>query len=323
MGWKGTLRSIQAASRRADKERQRIKKHREKALQIQAAENTLNKSENYIKYVTNLHVKCDSQKVDWEAISKKNPPLEPKRLDTYESKAQYKYNNYKPSIIDKVFRMGSRRKDRLWNSIEESVKKDEKEYLEKLKLYHDEYSQWEIENKLALGLIEKNPKVYKEAVQKFWPFIKLADVCLAMKTSVYESGELALNLIVKNDDIIPKNKHSLRQSGTLLTKTISKGEHNCLYQDYVCSCVLRIAAELFIILPIERVLINANSDLLNLATGYVEEQTVLSVIIMRKTLVELNLANLEASPAMKNFIHVMDFKKMTGFKPVAPMSIDK
>ena len=71
----------------------------------------------------------------------------------------------------------------------------------------------------------------------------------------------------------------------------------------MCSCVLRIAVELFVVLPIDRVFINANSNLLNPATGCVEEQTILSVLIMRETLSELNLTKLQASSAMKNFVH--------------------
>ena len=101
-----------------------------------------------------------------------------------------------------------------------------------------------------------------------------------------------------------------------------KGEFNTLYQDYVCSCMLRVAAELFALLPIERALINAKDNLVNLKTGHVEEQTVVSAMVMRKTFETLNLNHIDPSDAMKNFLHNMRFKKTAGFDIVEALTFD-
>ena len=76
-------------------------------------------------------------------------------------------------------------------------------------------AQWRIEKKLAIGLLKKDPKVYRDAIRRLKPFIKLEGICLAVKISVYEGGNLAIDVVVKGDEIIPKDKHSLRHSGIL------------------------------------------------------------------------------------------------------------
>lgn len=63
-------------------------------------------------------------------------------------------------------------------------------------------------------------------------------------------------------------------------------------------------------------IVTANDKLLNPSTGHVEEMTLFSVAISRKTLDALNLDAIDPSDAMKNFVYNMAFKKTTGFSPV-------
>ncbi len=80
--------------------------------------------------------------------------------------------------------------------------------------------------------------------------------------------------------------------------------------------------KIYALLPIERVLINAKDNLLNPKTGHVEEQIILSVMVMRKTFEALNLNNIDPSDAMKNFVHNMKFKKTTGFDVIEALKFD-
>jgi hypothetical protein len=93
-----------------------------------------------------------------------------------------------------------------------------------------------------------------------------------------------------------------------------------LYQDYVCGAVLRVARELFALLPIEMVLVTATGTLLNTQTGHMEEQPILSVAMPRKTLEKLNLDMIDPSDSMSNFIHRMKFMKTKGFAKVERIS---
>lgn len=111
------------------------------------------------------------------------------------------------------------------------------------------------------------------------------------------------------------------KSGKLSVKQMPKGKFYELYQDHICSCVLRIARELFALLPIEMVLVNCLGNLLSSQTGYMEEKSILSVAIPRKTLEGLNFEMLDPSDSMSNFIHRMAFKRTTGFGGVESLKV--
>jgi hypothetical protein len=106
----------------------------------------------------------------------------------------------------------------------------------------------------------------------------------------------------------------------LSIKELPTGRRNEIYQDYVCSAVLRVGRELFALLPIEQVIVNANSDLLNSATGRIESQTILSVLLVRQTMAKINFDSIDPSDSMKNFKCSMNFKKGQGMYPVAPLN---
>ena len=95
-----------------------------------------------------------------------------------------------------------------------------------------------------------------------------------------------------------------------------KGAFYELYQDYICSCVIRVARESFALLPVQVALVHAIGNVLNTETGSVEEQPILSVSIPRKTLDDLNLETIDPSDSMRNFVHNMDFRKTSGFRVV-------
>jgi hypothetical protein len=80
--------------------------------------------------------------------------------------------------------------------------------------------------------------------------------------------------------------------------------------------VLRVARELFALLPTEMVVVTATADLLKTSTGHIEAQPILSVAIPRATLESLNTDSLDSSDSMNNFVHNMKFLKTKGFRVV-------
>ena len=97
---------------------------------------------------------------------------------------------------------------------------------------------------------------------------------------------------------------------------MTKTNYFGLYQDYVCGCVLRVAREMFALLPVEMVVVTALSNLLNSKTGYIEEQSILSVGIPRDTILGLNFEMIDPSDSMENFVYNMMFPKTKGFSAV-------
>lgn len=93
-----------------------------------------------------------------------------------------------------------------------------------------------------------------------------------------------------------------------------------LYQDYVCGCALRIARELFSFLPLSRVAVHVQTDVLDQATGHMVQQTILSVCMPRAILSQINFKAADPSEAMSLFPHRMGFKKTKGFIGIKPLS---
>jgi len=120
--------------------------------------------------------------------------------------------------------------------------------------------------------------------------------------------------------VIPREICSLLKSGRLSTKEMPKSRFNALYQDHVCSAVLRVACELFAVLPARAAIVTAVDELLNTATGHLEESSILSVAIPRETVEQLDLERIDPSDSMCNFIHRMKFTKVRGFEAIEPVA---
>jgi hypothetical protein len=321
MGWRGTLRTIEAEMRRSARETERRQKQRAKIQALNDAENTVNAFEEYIEQITSIHTECNSEEIHWEEKISKKPPIEPKHTNDNETKAKNKLDTFKPNLLNKILRNENKRRNALQQNIIKASTKDDEEYQERLDKYRDKYSMWEKEKDIAERLLKNDPQAYIDIIREFNPFTGIEKLGSGLQCNVDDIGNLTINVNIHSEEVIPKEKYSLRQSGTLSTKNMSKGEFNELYQDYVCSCALRVARELYILLPIDRVLVNANDNLLNPETGHLEEQTILSVIFVRKTFETLNLDGIDPSDSMKNFLHNMKFKKTSGFEVVQPQII--
>ena len=130
-------------------------------------------------------------------------------------------------------------------------------------------------------------------------------------------------LHVQGEDVVPAEVRSLLKSGKLSVKKMAQGQYYELYQDYVAGGALRIARELFAILPVRSATVQVHSRMLNSATGYIEDHTILSALIPRATLETLNFNALDPSDALKNFRHHVDFKRTRGFLPVLPLNVEE
>ena len=157
---------------------------------------------------------------------------------------------------------------------------------------------------------------YTDAIGHADPFSELNQFGSKIDFKVNTNSQVEVTLNVNGEDIVPSEIKTLLQSGKLSVKKMTKSRFYELYQDYVCSSALRIARELFALLPIETANVTAVGKLLNTKTGYMEEQPILSITIPRETLSRLNFDLLDPSDSMDNFLHKMKFSKTKGFQPI-------
>ncbi len=322
MGWKGTIRAIETEVRRSARESERRQKLQAKQDALQDAEETVNAFEDYIGQITSTHSEVLSDFIDWDSIANKKPPKEPKRKNDNELKAKSKYDGFKPNLLHKIMKSEDKKKEKLRLSIDAAISKDTAIYENAIAQYNLKFSKWESQNKLATSILKREPTSYLEVIKSYTPFASIENLGTSVSFSIEDNGEITASLRVNSQEVIPNEKYSLRQSGTLSTKNMPKGEFNELYQDHVCSSVLRVAGELFALLPIESIIVNANDELLNSKTGHLEEQTILSVLIIKATFEKLSLSSIDPSDSMDNFLHNMKFKKTAGFSPIEKVKFE-
>lgn len=185
-------------------------------------------------------------------------------------------------------------------------------YLQNLKDYDEMMS-------IASGVKKYDNQSFIYAINFFKPFQDLKEYGSDISCSNIGS-KLSVDFYVHSESVIPNTtKQILRKGLEVKEDFIAPSRFNEIYQDYVCSCILRIGKEIFALLPINEVLINGKGNLLNKATGNYEEQTIVSVLIEKSKIDNLNFDLLDPSDSMTNFQHNMNFKKTEGFYPVTEL----
>lgn len=325
---KGAIRSYGATVRRMERAQQRQAreaakrfKEQQKIKEIGNARQAVSDWENYIDMIQSIHKNC-TESIDWNDIKNMSRPQKPILKDVNENQARKKLETFKPSFFDKLFGSTEKKISQLKTLIDQGKIKDQKEYDIELKEYFDELSNWEELQKIAEGVQNKNPEAYKKALEYFDPFSDIGELGAQLKFN-FEDNLVDIDLKVNSEEVIPNFELKQTSTGKLSKKDMAKGKFNELYQDHICSSVIRVARESFAYLPIDSIRITAISNILNSVTGHLEDQPILSVVILRETIEKLKLETIDPSDSMKNFIHNMKFNKSNGFSVVEKVELKK
>jgi hypothetical protein len=305
---------LQRAAERRAREAAKLQRLRLKEEQKATAAQAVKQYNELIATLITVH-KEPVETIDWQDILNEQPPAEPIAGHLHEQKAAEKARRYRPGLFDKLFRLSEKKKAGLERKTVLAREKDQEEYIKAGEQYTRELSEWTQLHDLAQQVLNKNPKAYKDAFEKFPPFNETMHFGAKLNFQ-FEPGHAQVNLEAQTGGIVPKFSLALTSTGKLSKKNLPLGRYNELYQDYICSYLLRTARETLGLLPLEYLIIHAQADLLDPSTGRVQPQTIVSALIYPETLMKLNFDQLDPSDAMKNFKHNMQFNKTTGFNPV-------
>lgn len=324
----GVIRSYGAAIRRMEREQQRQAresakrfKEQQKLEEIENAQQAVSDWKNYVNTIQSLHKKC-TEPIDWKQIENTKKPVEVLYESKNENSAKNKLTNFKPSILDKLFCSTEKKTQRLKDLLEQAKEKDKKEYAINYKEYLDELSNWQELHEISLGVKKNETDSYKKALQYFNPFSDIGELGTQISFSC-KQNHIDIDLHVNSLDVIPDYELKQTSTGKLSKKNMPKTKFNELYQDHICSASIRIAREVFAYLPIDYARINGVAKIVNTKTGHIEEQPILSVIFIPKTIHHLNLETIDPSDSMQNFVHNMKFTKTKGFSVVEKVELKK
>ncbi len=323
---RGVLRSLSSSSssssERAERRRQRElalqKKQLDKMQELERNRFAVDEYENYISVIQSVHKECGDA-WDWPALISSPPPAEPKLEHENEVLAQNILRDYAPSTTDKIFRRAEKKKAALLANIEKAKQTDQANYEKAFEEYSVELQEWKKISELAKKISDKNLDGYTEALREISPLSEIEHLGSSVNVSINEDKFGICSLKVHGESVVPKESRSLLKSGNLSVKQLPTSRFYELYQDYVCSATLRVAREIFAALPLEMLIVNSLADLVNPATGHIEESPILSVAIPRKTLDSLNFESIDPSDSMKSFVYSMGFKRGKGFERIKPL----
>jgi hypothetical protein len=308
------LDQLERASQRRRRESIKQFKIQQKQQEISNAAEAVRKYENYIDTLMSVHKEA-MDRIEWKEIVEQQAPTAPVRSSANEELAVRKRVNYKPSFFDKLFKSQERQMTRLDKKVVLAREKDEKIFQGQWKKYEEKLNEWQQTQNMAGGVLARDIHTYQRIIEHFQPFSDLAELGSRMNFE-FSPDNISIDLFVNSTEIIPREIPTQTSTGKPFRKTMPAGRFNELYQDFVCSCVLRVAREVLACIPIELVVVNALSDVLDTATGITAQRPILSVAFSPKKLAQLNFEALDPSDSMSNFPHRMKFGKTSGFSPV-------
>jgi hypothetical protein len=318
MGWKATYRAIQTAERRL--RRDATKRHREferrakeqaKLSAVEQARLEIETFENQLDVLLSVH-KEQGETWDWMAIAALLPPPCPRRNSYHEQKTRQR------AIV-----MSAEQGEAAHVLVEQARLQDEQEFEKATQVYFEQVAQLEQLKKMARRILAGEHKAYTEALVELNPFAEMSDVGSAIHFTVHTAKLAECVLKVNGRQAIPSEVKTLTSSGKVSVKPMPKGRFHEIYQDYLCGCVLRVAREIFALLPVEALVVTAAADSLDTRTGQTVEQPVLSVFMPRAAVARLDFDRLDPSDTMENFEHRGDFKatrKSEAFQPIKPLT---
>lgn len=322
MARRGLLHAIDAANRRAEREsakryRENLKraKEYEKFAEQERARNEVELFEAHVDMLVSMHKDCRSP-LNWKAIVEAPALKAPTRASSNEDLARQTLDGYRPGVFARLFRLVEKQRASLEAEVVEGRAADDALYASAQARHARQAQEWQERHDLAQGVLRGDLQAYMDAIEETNPFAEVAELGSTVTVSAHDSAFIEATVQVNTDRVVPQESKSLLSSGKLSVKTLAPSKFNEIYQDYVCGAALRVARELFALLPLDAVDVTAVVDGLNSATGRNEVRTILSVQVTRKIADGINFEMADPSDCMKNFVHTMKFTKSGGFDSI-------
>ncbi|HXP63527.1 MAG TPA: hypothetical protein VN829_23690 [Dongiaceae bacterium] len=318
MGPRGLTRALEADERRRQREAQRQQRELERRRKEQAKLSAIERArlevetyENCLDVLLSVH-KEQGPLWDWAALAAALPPPAPQRSPYHELQARQRALVLRPEN-----QQGAQA------AIEQARSQDERAFQEATKAQAEERAECEKLRHFARRILDGEHKAFIEALVEFSPLAEISDVGSLMHFTVESAGLIRCELKVNGSQAIPSEVKTLTATEKVSVKPMPKARFHEIYQDYVCGCMLRVAREVFAMLPVDTLLITASADILDTRTGQTSEQPVLSAAMPRAVTASLDFDKLDPSDAMENFLQRGNFKssrKAGAFQPVTPLT---
>jgi hypothetical protein len=271
---------------------------------LEAARLEVEAYENTIELLLSVH-KEQTAAVDWSEYASALPPHPPLRLARHELRALIHGGPLDPARAQ-----------------------DAHDYHQALAAHTAELTELERLQSLARRILTGDTSAYLEAISEVSPVAELSALGSSVRFKTRGPKLIACEVSVRGIGAIPTEMKTLTAAGKVSLKAMPKARFHEVYQDYVCGCVLRLAREMFGLLPVSMVLVTAMVEATDTVTGAPGGIPVLSVAIPRDTLARMDLEHVDPSDAMELFVRRGDAKAsrrsgdFVAITPLVPTDLD-
>lgn len=152
---------------------------------------------------------------------------------------------------------------------------------------------------LAQDVINGDIETYLKLVSDLNPLDDLMDYGSEFECGTDDPRMIGVHFTVNSRQVLDR-VHALPQE-----------QYNSLLQDYVCGCAIRVARDMFALLPVRHIVVDASDG----------NKDILSVDFIRTSFCSLDFATVDPSDIIQRFEHHMEFNLANGFSSI--ISLDE
>lgn len=320
MTYAAQMKKLEALRKREERESKRVQrelakraKERQKLSELDAARLEVETFENELEVILSIH-RESPETFDWAALAFALPPLAPRNAGL--QAALHEIGSELGEWLDK----------RTAPDGESAAQVDQQAHDDAMARHRASLATWQEMRDLGRRVLAGEPSAYTKAISEYSNLAELYSLGSGIHITVHGAKTVEFTVTVKGKDVIPAEVKSLTSTGKLSVKAMPKAVFMAHYQDYVCGCVLRVARELFALLPVETLLGHAAVPAFDRSSGLDREMKILSVVLERGRLAVFNFDRLDPSDTLECFTHRGSAKLTRGsmeFQEIIPLSISE
>lgn len=316
--WQGMARQSEAALRRlvrAERSRlrelNRLAKEAAKLSALEQARLEVEQHEGEIELLLSVH-KERGPEWNWHAVAAAPVPWPPTRASRHETRAMQhaRLTSLGFDCSAHPGYVGSPADGRVRDDLAFQRANDE---------YSEACEGRRFEQALSDRILSQDPSAYEQALRDIAPFDSISDLCADVECAVPHPRLAECRLRIHGAQIIPAEVKSLTSTGKVSVRPMPRHRAHDLFQDYACSCSIRVAREVFCVIPVDIAIVTAYVP----ASGTSAHEPVLSVAFQRAVLAGLDFETLDPSDTVQLFTHrgdVLASKRTGTFTSVVPLA---
>lgn len=250
--------------------------------------------EGFLKQLVEFHKNC-CETIDWQ--QKVLEPFHQGQMGPGEAEWARKLQSYRPVFFEKLLGLHKMRPMYWKHKKGQAGKVDQKLYLE-----------WETNLPFVQQVVNGDLDVWRGVVRDYATFHQNVSIARAYSLHTYDAETVECDIFLHPiDEMIPAKLEYTTKRGHIRYRDFPKTHRIELYESYVYSCLVRVARELFAVLPCETIYLNGL-----LSTGE-NHYPVISTIFERQSLKARGTSPSRVIQAQRHFV---THKKRTGFHQI-------